>query len=198
VIVSRSQQPQQKIIRKLVENARPVKIKLSRGSRGVRWEVSVHAATVDDAMALLQQAEEKLNARYGPQAEQSPRTENIVEREFPLARNGAVYGTVSLSSGGVSIRPAGVKIYVSDAPVGWLIKKFLPNFTKGAQLSVEEQNGELQSIEIRDWKPDMKSLNELAERATWSFSAAATKPPKQQQPPRQPQQPQKKEEGESK
>ena len=173
------QQPQQKIIKKLVENARPVKIKLSRGSRGVRWEVSVHAATVDDAMSLLRQAEEKLNARYGPQAEQSPRTENIVEREFPLARNGMIYGSISLSSGGVVIRPAGIRVYVSDAPVGWLIKKFLPSFTKNAKISVEEREGELQSIEIRDWKPDMRSLNELAERAAWSFSTAAMKPPKQ-------------------
>jgi hypothetical protein len=189
--MSKSQQPQQKIIKKQIELSKPIKIKLSRGSRGVRWEVSVHAATVDDAMALLQQAEEKLNARYGPQAEQSPRTENIVEREFPLARNGAVYGTLALTREGVRIIPAGVRVYVSDAPVGWLIKKFLPRFTKNAKINVEEREGELQAITISGWKPDMRSLNELAERAAWSFSAAAAKPPKSQQT-------EKKGEGESK
>jgi hypothetical protein len=194
VIVSRSQQPQQKIIRKLVENARPVKIKLSRGSRGVRWEVSVHAATVDDAMALLQQAEEKLNAKYGPQAEQSPRREqpqNIVEREFPLARNGAVYGSISLTNEGVRIIPGGIRVYVSDAPIGWLIKKFLPQFARNAKIGVEEREGELQAITISGWKPEAKELNELAERAAWSFSTAAAKPPKSQQT-------EKKGEGESK
>jgi len=186
-----SKSQSQRVVRKLVENTRPIKVKVIRGSRGVRYEVTVSGRDVEDALALLQQAEEKLHARYGLHAEQSPRTENIVEREFPLARNGMVYGTVSLSSGGVRITPAGVKIYTTDGPVGWLIKKFLPSFTKNAKIKVEEQNGEIQSIEIRDWKPDMRSLNELAERAAWSFSTAATKPPKQQQP--KPQQPEKKE-----
>jgi hypothetical protein len=200
--MSKSQQPQQKIIKKQIELSKPIKIKLSRGSRGVRWEISVHAATVDDAMSLLRQAEEKLNARYGLHAALETE-QKATEKEFPLARNGLVYGSIVISSRGVVIRPAGVKIYTTDAPVGWLFKKFLPGFTKNAKIKVEEQNGELQSIEIRDWKPDMKSLNELAERAAWSFSTAATKPPKQQQPksqqsPRQPQQPQKKQEGESK
>jgi hypothetical protein len=189
VTLSKSQQPQRRVVTKLVEISRPIKIKLSRGSRGVRWEVSVHAATVDDAMALLQQAEEKLHARYGPQAERYSGTEQkTVEREFAVARNGAVYGTVSLSSRGVVIRPAGVKIYTSDAPVGWLLRKFLPQFVKNAKVSVEEREGELIAITISGWQPEAKELNELAERAAWSFSAAAKKPIK----------PQKKEEGEIK
>jgi hypothetical protein len=195
--MSKSQQSQ-RVVRKLVENTRPVKVKVVRGSRGIRYEVTVSGRDVEDAMALLQQAEEKLNARYGSlHVEQSPRTEQkIVEREFAIARNGMIYGTISLTSEGVRIIPGGIRVYITDGPVGWLIKKFLPSFTKNAKINVEEREGELQSIEIRDWKPDMKSLNELAERATWSFSTAATKPPKQQQP--KSQQPQKKGEGESK
>jgi len=43
-----------------------VNTKLEKNSKGFNYEVSVHnAKTVDEAMAILQDAEGKLKARYG-------------------------------------------------------------------------------------------------------------------------------------
>jgi predicted RNA-binding protein YlqC (UPF0109 family) len=53
-----SKQPQQKVIRKLVENARPVKVKVVRGSRGIRYEVTVSGRDVEDAMSSGRKPEE--------------------------------------------------------------------------------------------------------------------------------------------
>lgn len=44
--------------------AQPIHVTLTRNTKGFSFEVSVHAATVEEALQLTQQAEAELSAKY--------------------------------------------------------------------------------------------------------------------------------------
>ena len=45
--------------------AEPVHLTLTRNSKGYGWEVSVHAATLEQAFSQLEQADAQIKAKYG-------------------------------------------------------------------------------------------------------------------------------------
>jgi hypothetical protein len=54
-------QAAQLILNKLAE---PVHITLTKNTKGYGWEVSVHAETIIQAMALVEEADKALSAKY--------------------------------------------------------------------------------------------------------------------------------------
>lgn len=47
------------------EPERTYHIKLERNSRGVNWEISIRAPSLEETLALVDEAQQKLAARYG-------------------------------------------------------------------------------------------------------------------------------------
>lgn len=51
-------------------NTEQVRVKLIKNTKGYGWEISAGGATVGEAMALIDQAEERLVHTYGQAAEE--------------------------------------------------------------------------------------------------------------------------------
>jgi hypothetical protein len=82
------QQPEQHIYHHYDNDAARVTVKVERNSKGYHWEAAVSGAkTVDEAIALLKDAEAKLKANFGQAAPQKASSASDADFEKRLDKS---------------------------------------------------------------------------------------------------------------